>query len=97
LKGPALGKEKTYLTAETWLEKLLPVILIVYDAPGDIAHRLYVQAYFTSQANFSLERLSERTSIRVPRANVVNQEAIRVFTRFRDDILSQVEGRVSAS
>jgi hypothetical protein len=77
-----------------WLEKLLPVILIVYDAPGDIAYWLYVQAYFASQANVNLERLGDRTSIRVPRANVVNQEAIRFFARFRDEILSQVEGRI---
>jgi hypothetical protein len=77
-----------------WLEKLLPVILIVYDAQSDVAYWLYVQAYFASQASFSLERVGDRASIRVPRANVVNQAAIRVFGRFRDDILAQVEGRI---
>ena len=69
-------------------------ILIVYDAQGDVAYWLYVQAHFGSQANFNLERMGDRTSVRVPRANVVNQEAIRAFGRFRDDILAQVEGRI---
>ena len=77
-----------------WLEKLLPVILIVYDVQTDVAYWLYAQAHFMGKANFSLERMADQVSVRVPRANVINQEAIRTFARFRDDILAQVEGKI---
>jgi len=77
-----------------WLQKLWPVILIVYDALADSAYWVYVQAYFAGQTNFRRERAAEQVSVRVPRSNVVNQEAIRTFAQFRDDIRAQLEGKV---
>src|SRR5205823_1190521 len=37
---------------QSWLEPVMPVILIVYDARADEAFWLYVQAYFDQQEGF---------------------------------------------
>jgi hypothetical protein len=73
----------------SWLEQTMPVILIVYDGKTDLAYWLYVQAYFEKQQGFSPAKMRQKTTVHVPIANTVTQEAIRRFADFRESICRQ--------
>jgi len=75
-----------------WLGELMPVVLIVYDAQADVAYWLYVQAYFASQPGFNLHKAPTRVTVRIPRANIVNQAAMRQFAVYRNAIRAQTKG-----
>jgi len=72
-----------------WLGELMPVILTVYDAQADVAYWVYVQNYFAGQPGFDLHRTPAQMTVRIPRANVVHQAAMRQFAAHRDAILAQ--------
>jgi Domain of unknown function (DUF4365) len=76
----------------TWLNEPMPVILVVYDAPGDVAYWLYLQQYFQQLPRFNPNRGSADVTVRLPRANVVNAEAMRYFAECRNQILAQMTG-----
>ncbi len=76
---------------ELWLRQYSPVIFVVYDAQADAAYWLYIQAYFARLSNFDLATSNQTTMVRVPISNVLNQEAVRSFARFRDNILRQTQ------
>jgi hypothetical protein len=73
-----------------WLAEPMPVILIVYDAPKDVAYWLYVQHSFQELPDFNLFAAGRTVTVHVPTANVVTPAAVRRFGRFRDRILDQV-------
>lgn len=73
----------------TWLEQTMPVILIVYDGKTDVAYWLYVQAYFEKQTDFVPAKVGEQVTVHVPKANAVNEAAIRRFSQFRERICRQ--------
>ncbi len=73
----------------SWLEQTMPVILIVYDGKDDLAYWLYVQAHFEKQKGFSLTKVGEKVTVRIPIANAVNEETIRRFREFRERIHRQ--------
>lgn len=77
-----------------WLRETMPVILIVYDVQSDVAYWLYIQAYFARQPDFDLGKAGRRVTVHIPRANVVDEAAMRKFAEFRDRILAQVKGVV---
>lgn len=47
---------------ERWLNETMPVILMVYDAPGDVAYWSYLQAYFRERQEFALSAVGESVS-----------------------------------
>jgi hypothetical protein len=73
-----------------WLGELMPVILIVYDASADTAYWLYVQSHFESRRRQLRSRGRATLTVRIPRANVLNQAAVRRFAEFRDRVSLQV-------
>ncbi len=77
---------------ELWLFEPMPCILIVYDAQLDLAYWLYIQAYFENLQRFDLSQVGETLNVRLPKTNIVNQEAIKEFARYRDEILRQLQG-----
>jgi hypothetical protein len=77
-----------------WLRKPLPLILVVYDATADVAYWLYVQAYFAGRAGRNIRKGSATLTVRIPRNDVLNQQAVQQFVRFRDQVMAQIEGRV---
>jgi hypothetical protein len=79
---------------EHWLAEPFPVILIVYDAPADVAYWLYVQAYFAALPGSALERPSHTLTVHIPLSQVVNAEAIRKFARFKQRVLDQARGAI---
>lgn len=76
-----------------WLDEPMPVILVVYDARADVAYWLYVQADF-EQRGVDLGMLGNKVTVRLPTANVLNQEAMYQFARYKEHVLAQVKGRI---
>lgn len=76
-----------------WLDEPMPYILILYDAQAEVAYWLYVQAYFARLREFSLQRAGDITMVHLRKANVVNDEAVQRFARYKNDVLKQVRGR----
>ncbi|KAB8315054.1 DUF4365 domain-containing protein [Tolypothrix campylonemoides VB511288] len=77
---------------ELWLNEPMPCILIVYDAQLDVAYWLYLQAYFENLEGFDLSQVGQSVTVRLPKKNLVDQEAIKKFARYRDDVLRQIKG-----
>jgi hypothetical protein len=77
---------------ELWLFEPMPCILIVYDAQLDIAYWLYLQAYFENLPGFDLSRVGESVTVHLPKTNILDQEAIKKFAQYRNDILNQLKG-----
>jgi hypothetical protein len=77
-----------------WLAEQQPVILILYDAKQERAYWLYVQAYFESLPRFRLSSIGRSTTVHFSVRDVVDEAAIKQFTRFRDQVNRQRKGRV---
>jgi hypothetical protein len=78
----------------TWLHEPMPVILVVYDAIAEVAYWLYLQANYTRKRKSVSKRGSARITVRIPRSNVLDQDAIRRVAVFRDRILAQTTGTI---
>jgi hypothetical protein len=70
-----------------WLNEPMPVILIVYDAMEDKAYWLHVQEYFRGRDWAARSDMATTVSLHVPAANVLDEAAVRLFARFRDECL----------
>jgi hypothetical protein len=70
-----------------WLNEMMPVILVLYDAQADQAYWLYVQEYFRQQQWGERARAATTVSVRIPAGNILDDAAIRQFARFRDECL----------
>ena len=68
------------------------MILIVYDAAGDRAFWLYIQAAFTGLQRFRIVQGSETLTVRIPKEQVLDPEAIRLFRSFLQRIERQTKG-----
>ncbi|MBU7587354.1 MAG: DUF4365 domain-containing protein [Nostoc sp. TH1S01] len=77
---------------ELWLFEPMPCILIVYDAQASVSYWLYLQAYFESLEKFDLSKIGETFTVRLSQANILNEEAIKKFAQYRDDVLRQLQG-----
>ena len=70
-----------------WLNEVRPVILVLYAAQGDRAFWLNVQEYFRELPWQHRAGRSTTITVRIPTANVLNEAAIRLFARWRDERL----------
>ena len=77
---------------ERWLTEPMPCILIVYDARGDEAYWMYLQAYVQSRTNFDLSQIGETITVHLTKQNKVDEQAMHQFARFRDAVVKQVQG-----
>ncbi len=77
---------------ELWLFEPMPCILVVYDAQKNVAYWLYLQAYFQKIEEFDLSLMGETVTVNIPRKNIINQAAIKIFAKYRDKIISQIRG-----
>lgn len=76
---------------ELWLREPMPYILIVYDAQEDKAYWLYIQEYFENRADAGLDLVGRSITVHLSKTNVVNEDAIRTFVRYKADVLRQTE------
>lgn len=72
----------------------MPCILIIYDAQANEAYWLYLQAYFENLEKFDLRQVRDSMVVRVPKKNIINQEAIKKFATFKNNVLKQLRGIV---
>ncbi len=79
---------------ELWLHEPMPCILIIYDAQSNEAYWLYLQAYFETSEKFDLRQVRDSVVVRLPKKNIINQEAIKKFAKFKNDVLKQLRGVV---
>lgn len=77
-----------------WMFEPMPLVLVVYDAEADRAFWLYVQRYLDE--NPPGENVDDQGSwtVHIPLSQRLNRFAVERFRRFRDRILSQVEGDI---
>lgn len=78
-----------------WLDEPFPVLLVIYDSTRDKAYWVYIQRYFESMQDFSLDNVKKTYSIRVPVDQVISEEAIRKFAEFKQLVLNQIDGVIS--
>jgi len=71
-----------------WLNELQPVILVLYDARDDKSYWLYVQEYFRRQPWKERAGRTTTVTVGVPASNILDEAAVRLFARFRDERLS---------
>lgn len=74
---------------EYWLGEWLPVILIIFDAQEEQAYWIYIQAFFRKSGGLNLSLIGENTTIHLSKANRVDPDAMRLFARYKADILRQ--------
>ena len=72
-----------------WLNELMRVILVVYNAEADVAYWLYIQQYFNQIAGFSLFTVGQTVTLYFPLTNILREEAIKSFSGFRSDRYEQ--------
>lgn len=77
---------------ELWLYEPMPCILIVYDASDSQAYWLYLQSYFESLEGFDISKIRETVTIRLPKDNILNHQAIKKFATFKNNVLGQLKG-----
>lgn len=71
----------------SWMKELYPVILVVYDAPRDLAYYLVVGQYFAGRGVFA-KLSAETVTVPVPTENTVTEDAIRQLARLKSAVLS---------
>jgi hypothetical protein len=77
-----------------WLNESQPVILALYDARADMAYWLYVKDHFEALPDFDVSRAPQRVSVRIPRSNALDRNAMRALARLKNDIAAGLRGRV---
>ena len=67
-----------------WLQELLPVVVIVFDAKKTRAFWVCIQEYFDALPAFNIFAAGNTITLHVPLANRVSPRAMRTFARLRD-------------
>jgi hypothetical protein len=74
-----------------WLAETFPVILVVYDAQGDIAYWLYLQAHFGGKKELPPVR-GKSITVHIPTGNVLDEDAIRHIAAAKAAVQAQTKG-----
>jgi hypothetical protein len=90
--GKAVAIRVSQAHFRNWLLEPLPVILILYDAPSNVAYWLYIQAYFEGHSEVDWDAAGTMITLHIPRTRTVDEAAMRSFAEYRDRILSQIRG-----
>jgi hypothetical protein len=75
-----------------WLNEPLPVILVVYDTKADRTWWLYLQETLRDSGRKARSRAVASLTVNIPRANVLDAQAVRRFREFRDAALVRTRG-----
>jgi hypothetical protein len=87
--GTLIAQRPERRDVAAWLRQLMPVILVVYDAPADVAYWLHAQDHFARRPRFNPRTGSSTLTVRIPRSNVLNSAAAGQFALARDRVLAQ--------
>jgi hypothetical protein len=84
----AVRVETTHL--DHWISEPMPFILIAYDAEADAAYWVYLQAHFASIGR-SPSQLGASITIRIPRSQVFDGEAVRLLVALKNERIASRE------
>ena len=59
-------------------------------SPTGYTYWLYMQAYFEHLPGFDLNQAGDTVTVHIPKANVLDEVAVRRFARFKSDVLEQL-------
>ena len=77
-----------------WYYDPTPVILIVCDAQADQAYWLNIQRHFSRITGFNLFTAPKSISVHIPIRNVLDLDAVRLFSEFRENAVRQIPGGI---
>lgn len=72
---------------ETWLRELMPVILVVYDAPNDRAYWLYIQRAFPVASSIE-DRIY--VTVQIPTSNQIDSTTMNQLQVCKDTLLQHI-------
>jgi hypothetical protein len=72
----------------------MPVILFLYEAERDRAYWLYIQAYFKEQISYQVDWTQRTVTVRIPKKNVLDKNAVARFVEFKRRIVAQAQAGV---
>ncbi len=88
--GQAVAIQVARADLQTWLHRVMPVILVVYDATEEMAYWLYIQQHFATLPGFNLFAAGQTVTLHIPVTQVLTPHTMRQFAGFRDAIIRQV-------
>lgn len=74
-----------------WKRELMPVFLVVWDAPQEVAYWLYMQAHLKGPRAASLPPGQATLTARLPKANILDGAAIERFRQYKNEIQRDLE------
>jgi hypothetical protein len=77
----------------SWLEELMPVILVVYEARTEVAYWLYMQEFLRNHPEGFWDRGGERVTLHLPRQNVLDRTTFRLFARHKHAVVIREAGK----
>lgn len=92
--GTAIPLRLEWRDLLSWLNDQQPVLLVLYDAQEDKAYWLYVQEYFRQIQWRRRAAAATTVTVHIPADNVLDEAAIRLFARFRDEFRTAGEERL---
>ena len=82
---------------ELWLNEFYPVILVVYDAQKEKGYWLYIQAYFQSKVDFSIDQIGTTHNVHIPLKNIIGKGAMTKFKDYKIRLYKQVQNIIHAN
>jgi hypothetical protein len=77
-----------------WLGEQMPVILILYNTPKDVAYWCHVQEHLVGLATFDRGKAAVRVTVRIPRGNVLDRRIMKLFASRKNAIVTTLRGRI---
>lgn len=76
-----------------WIDEPMPVILVLFDVQSERAYWVYLQALMEAQTN-TLMMQQQTFTIDFQSTNIVNQQAIKTWQRYKERVLVQLNGSI---
>ena len=90
--GQAISWRVAAADLRSWLFHVVPVILVVYDAKGDVAYWLDVQEYALGQGT-TFDLTGRTVTLRIPVANLWTPKAVRQLRALKNRLVSRQQRR----
>ncbi len=94
-------KNKTFISFgitrkhyELWMNELMPVFLVLYDAQEKKAYWLYVQEHFASDPSQKPKAGAQTLTLRVPVVNEFTEATVDYLRESKLEVLAQITGKI---
>lgn len=79
---------------ELWINELMPVFLVLYDAREKKAYWLYVQEHFASDASLQPKAAAQTLTLRIPVVNQFTEATVDYMRQSKLKVLAQITGKI---